>query len=305
MEKLKEILVHAVESSPEVVWTPESMAPWSNNSTKILEKCPMKFLLVRVLKAPVPERDPDEDAMLRRASGLALHKVLEDRLMGARADVALEAAEARYRHLLPGEEWRRRVHLYLPNVDAFMGRIFAFKMKHLIEEVHVEVKLAITRDLKATEFDSPNAFWRGILDLLMILPTSHGINVDHKSGGVPNSSWGVNARQMNGCSVLVHYGLRPVRGMQQYINYIQAGVIRKGPYVCAENIHGVLARDLFAEVEYLVDRVRRAGAFKARRTGNSMCQYCEFNEVCKTGFFRKELEPRTKNLILKTRGENP
>lgn len=298
MDKLKDSIIHAVESAPEIRWTSEALAPWSNSSTKLLEKCPMKLLLTKVLHVELPDRQPDDDSMLRRAAGLALHQVLEYRLSGQRAEDAVAAAEASYGNMLPGEEWNR-VTRCLPNVDAFMGRVFDFKMKNMVEEVHVEKKLAITRDLKATEFDSPNAFWRGILDLLMVLPTLYGVNIDHKSGGVANSSWRVYARQMNGCSVLVHYGLRPVRGMQQYINYIQAGVLRKGPYVCAENIHGVLARDLFAEVDYLVDRVRRRG-FLARRAGNSMCQYCEFNDVCKTGFLRKEVEPRTKNLILRT-----
>lgn len=107
---------------------------WSYSSLSLFKLCPKKYYHLRVVK------DYKEKESTQMRYGLDLHKAAEEYI---RDDTPLP----------PGFEFMRDV---------------LEELKKLPGERHCELKLGLTRDLDACEFDAEDVWWRGIADFLVI-----------------------------------------------------------------------------------------------------------------------------------------
>lgn len=122
---------------------------WSFSSLKTFQQCPRKYYHAKI--APDAIREPDTTATLY---GKAAHTVAED-YIGKGTPIPPQFA-------------------YL---QGMLDQLNAIPGKKL-----VEVKLGLTKDLKACDFDAPDVWWHGIADLV-ILDEEKGLahSIDYKT----------------------------------------------------------------------------------------------------------------------------
>ena len=113
---------------------PNHKYTWSYSSLSLFGQCPHKYYRIRILRDVI---EPPTEAI---RYGLMMHKAAEDYV---RDDVEIPE------HL----EYLR------PLLD---------KMKSYPGDTYCEYKMALTRDLEPCAFDAPDAWWRGIADVLNI-----------------------------------------------------------------------------------------------------------------------------------------
>lgn len=121
---------------------------WSFSSLKTFQQCPKKYYHTKVVK---DVKEPDTQATLY---GKAVHTAAEDNV---------------------------RDGTPIPEKFAYMEPILDM-LKRIPGERLCEEKLGLTVDLKPTEFDAPDVWWRGIADLV-ILNEEKGVahSVDYKT----------------------------------------------------------------------------------------------------------------------------
>lgn len=107
---------------------------WSFSSLKTFQQCPRKYYHTKVAK---DVKEPDTKATLY---GKEMHLVAEEYIRDGKP------IPAAFSYLEPT----------LKMLAAIPG------------EKHCEVKLGLTRDMKACDFDAPNVWWHGIADLVII-----------------------------------------------------------------------------------------------------------------------------------------
>ena len=122
---------------------------WSFSSLKTFQQCPRKYYYAKI--APDAIRDPDTTATLY---GKAAHTVAEDYI-------------SKGTPIPPQFECMQEV---LDTLKAIPG------------EKLCEVRLGLTKDLKACDFHAPDVWWHGIADLVVINRTT-GVahSVDYKT----------------------------------------------------------------------------------------------------------------------------
>lgn len=120
---------------------------WSYSSLGLFQQCPHKYYRIRIKQDIV---EPPTEAI---RYGLMMHKAAED-YIGAGVD------------LPPHLEYLRAT---LDKLNEYPG------------EKHCEYKMALNRRMEPCDFDSPDAWWRGIADLLIVDGERARI-VDYKTG---------------------------------------------------------------------------------------------------------------------------
>lgn len=141
---------------------------WSYSSMSLFMQCPKKYYELRVLKSIA---EPPSEQM---RYGLDVHK----------------AAEEYIRDGTPIPEKYAYLNEPLDVLKKYKGDILC------------EKKLGVTRDLQPCEFDSPDVWWRGIADLLVINGDTARI-VDYKTGksGYPDTK----QLELLALAVFIHY----------------------------------------------------------------------------------------------------
>ena len=107
---------------------------WSYSSLKTFQQCPKKYYHTKVAK---DVREPDTKATLY---GKRMHTVAEEFIRDGKP------IPPEFDYLVPT----------LKMLAAIPG------------DKYCEVKLGLTRDLKACDFDAPDVWWHGIADLVII-----------------------------------------------------------------------------------------------------------------------------------------
>ena len=107
---------------------------WSYSSLKTFQQCPKKYYHTKIAK---DVREPDTKATLY---GKRMHTVAEEYIRDGKP------IPPEFEYLEPT----------LQMLAAIPG------------EKHCEVKLGLTRDMKACDFDAPDVWWHGIADLVII-----------------------------------------------------------------------------------------------------------------------------------------
>ena len=122
---------------------------WSYSSLKTFQQCPKKYYHLKVAK---DVKDSPGQAALY---GTAVHKAAED-------------------HVRDGKP--------VPNKFGYMEPILD-SLKNIKGIFHCELELGITEDLQACEFNDPNFWWHGIIDLLVVDDdTGIAHMIDYKTG---------------------------------------------------------------------------------------------------------------------------
>lgn len=258
--------------------TDEGLGPWSISTLKLLEKCPLQFFITKVLKVKPPEV-LTEDSYVTYV-GRAAHTWLEDVSLGKTLEEGYEKAREKHYHEVTEKYWYK-VDEVRGSIAAFKNRIDDFKVKHGDVEVFPELKLGITKDLRKTGFFSKDVYFRGIIDMPVLIHGRDLMIIDHKLGG--GADWGLRnyTKQLYSQKVLFHFGRQEVRGAQAGIHFIQNSEVCMGEYRPKEDIENVYARELFMDIKDAVANVNTEGKFKHGR--GTQCKYCNFRSVCEGG----------------------
>ena len=107
---------------------------WSYSSLKTFQQCPKKYYHIKVAKDVVDR--PHVSALY----GSAVHKAAED-------------------HVLSGTPIPEKYKYMVPILES---------LKQIPGTRYPEMKLGLTEDLQACDFDAPEAWWHGIVDLLIV-----------------------------------------------------------------------------------------------------------------------------------------
>lgn len=111
-----------------------TMPTWSYSSLKTFQQCPKKYFHIKVAKDVVDR--PHESALY----GSAVHKAAED-------------------HVADGVPIPAKYDYMIPTIEA---------LKKIPGEKFCEIKLGITEKLDTCDYSAPNAWWHGIVDLLIV-----------------------------------------------------------------------------------------------------------------------------------------
>lgn len=111
-----------------------TMPTWSYSSLKTFQQCPKKYFHIKVAKDVVDR--PHESALY----GSAVHKAAED-------------------HVADGVPIPAKYDYMIPTIEA---------LKKIPGEKFCEIKLGVTEKLEACDYSAPDAWWHGIVDLLII-----------------------------------------------------------------------------------------------------------------------------------------
>jgi hypothetical protein len=110
------------------------MPTWSYSSLKTFQQCPKKYFHIKVAKDVVDR--PHESALY----GSAVHKSAED-------------------HVADGVPIPAKYDYMIPTIEA---------LKKIPGEKFCEIKLGVTEKLEACDYSAPDAWWHGIVDLLIV-----------------------------------------------------------------------------------------------------------------------------------------
>lgn len=253
--------------------------PWSVSKLKTLEKCPLQFLLQYGVKLRVLKEENPDDVLLRN-TGTALHRMLELMFEGHSFKEAEEIGRLENYAAVTPERWEF-VEKHYPNLKAFRIRMGVFEENHPIDDIVPELKLAVTRDYKPTDFFDPKAYFRGVIDLPIHLQNDDAVVIDHKRGGSPAYGLKYHQAQLSTYHLLYHFGHRPVRGIQSGIHFMEAGAVVLGKYTTGKNVEDLLPTWLDNKIETAVKTVVEAEEFFPNK--GTACTYCDFKALCKNG----------------------
>ncbi len=121
---------------------------WSFSSLKTFQQCPRKYYRTKILK---DIREPDTQATLY---GKSVHTAAEEFIRDG------TPIPPEYEYMTPMLEM-------LKNIEG---------------DKHCEVKLGLTQDLQACDFDAPDVWWHGIADLVIINEAKQlAYSIDYKT----------------------------------------------------------------------------------------------------------------------------
>lgn len=275
---LSQIKKAVEERIPTVDVSDDGLGPWSNSTVKSLEKCPLKFFMDRCLKIKTPEV-LTEDSYVTYV-GRASHVWLESISLGDSIQDGLDKAKEKHYHEVTDKYWHK-VEELRGSVMSFKARMDEFKARHGDLTVYPEMKLGITKDLRKTGFFSKDVYFRGIIDLPILLPNKDLVVLDHKTGGSGDYGIKHHVRQLNTQALLFHHAVTPIRGAQVGIHFISEGSIKLDPYQPANELLEITARELFMDIKDAVRKVKDAGRFYYSR--GTHCKYCNYREMCQNG----------------------
>jgi CRISPR/Cas system-associated exonuclease Cas4 (RecB family) len=222
------------------------LQPWSYSSLSTFKQCPYRYYREKVLK-DIP-REPDSEAILY---GVALHKAAEDYI---------------------GED--KPIPPQFSYIQSYLD-----KLKAIPGEKFVERKMGITKKdgvLEPCDFFSPDVWYRGVADLLIVDHEKHiAYVVDYKTGKSSKYADPLQLQLMAACVFLLYPDVQRVKGM---LLFVVCRDIIKTSYPQAERLK------VFENLDFVLHRrtvAYETGVFN--KTQNGLCRNycpvldCEFN----------------------------
>jgi hypothetical protein len=289
----------ALERSGGLKFDKYAMGPWSVSKLKMATACQFHFYLNYLLKVK-QDSDYVQNTDLADA-GTISHKILEYIVLGHDVPESFALAKADHCNLKPGFKpgtanvseafWEENVLNVEQSVIMFKERLEKFERNNKVLKKLTELRLGITKDYKPCGFFDKNVYFRGIVDLVLMVDTGEGylpdlIAWDHKNGGgeYGNSTKNYDL-QLNTYKVLLHYGYQKCSGAVGGINFVRAQKMILGEYTDASEIEDKLVQRMEFYLSSVIDTMKENGYFK--HVAGSACTYCEFKTECKSG----ELKP--------------
>lgn len=257
---------------------------WSPSKVKSMKGCALKFLLKYILKAayvaPSDPSDPKYADTFLSAIGTAAHFTLECLVQGISFEEAERLTKEKHLHLVTEEQWHR-VELLENNMLNFMYRIERFAVENPIRSMSTELKFALDCNWSPVEFNSKEAYYRGVIDLPILLENLDALNVDHKHGGSAKFGIGHHEFQLKSYSLASVTHDSEIRGVTPMIHFIKEGEIARMEYASRDRILNDYTRLMDSAIYGAVDTLKDRGSFKHVR--GSYCDYCEFRPICHGG----------------------
>ena len=210
-----------------------TMPTWSFSSLKTFQQCPKKYFHIKVAKDVVDR--PHESALY----GSAVHKAAED-------------------HVAEGVPIPAKYGYMIPTIEALKG---------IPGEKFCEIKLGVTEKLETCDYDAPNAWWHGIVDLLIVdedTGTAH--MVDYKTS--KNARY-ADTKQLDYMAVAVFAHFPEVTRIKSALLFVVSNDIVKKSHDVS------LKRNYIQPAVVDLDRLQ-----KARETGvwnpirGPLCRFC-------------------------------
>lgn len=281
-----------------------ALGPWSPSKLKMAEKCPFQFYLQYILKVK-----PDESTVIDTSLadiGTTAHRILEHVVLGKSVQEAFRLAKLEHcdvdpetvkagHAIISNEQWEESVLNLEMSITGFKEKLDRFAQKNNIKKVLTELRLGVTKDWKPTTFFANNVYFRGIIDLLLLIDTGPEYHpdmliIDHKTGGGEFGGLKNYEQQLDCYKPMVHFAVQKCSGGQSGINFIRADRLVLGDYTDAHEIETRLVQKLEWLLSCAVDNMKELGFFKHIRGAH--CTYCAFNEQCKAGDL-KQIEKST------------
>jgi hypothetical protein len=273
-----------------------TLGPWSISKLKCLQKCPFQFYLKYLIKAKLPRELQTQDMTVTH-TGSAAHRILEFVTMGKDIASSFSATHAEFVLCHPPkltqQQWDDNVTNLEMSIIAFQERFQRLERAYPIKRVLTELRIGVTKDWEPTGFFSDDVYFRGVIDLVVQLENGDIIVIDHKTGG-GDAGIRYYEEQLNSYKVMYHFGVSHIKGAQSGVHFIRKQDVIMGQYSPIDEIENKLRNGLEWSVDGAIDSLKEIGFFKHKRS--AMCQYCEFNDICKAGKL-KPLELSTKSLF--------
>ena len=269
---------------------------WSISKMKVLQKCPLQFLLKYILKIKVPPEVGGREDSLAADVGSSGHRILELVMLDESIENSFAIAKKEFvPSKLTEQQWVDLVENMETSVLGFKERMEAFARRNPIKAVYTEKRLAVTKNWKQCGFFDKEAYFRGVVDLSIHVKANDLVIIDHKTGG-GDGGIRVYSSQLNSYKPLFHHGLVSVNGAQSGIHFIRAQDVQMGQYSTRSEIEGKLVKELEWEISGAVARVEELGFFK--HIAGPYCKWCDYASVCKSKQkFLKPLELDSKKII--------
>lgn len=246
----------------------DEYAPWSISKSDLAGKCPYAFYLRYLERVP---RAEGTHAKIGVTAHRAQELVLRDKMSPV---TAVEQAIAESPALTHSE--MEAVRALTGNIGMFFSRMEKFKERHGVTEEFFEQKWAVNRDFKRTDYDAPDAFFRGIVDYAMITSSNYLIVIDHKSGRRHPVDY--YARQLDSYAVLGAAEMPQVKGVHASLHYMKS---RDLDWHEMRKIDVISSMLVYAQRDLLTRRANDLVGFAPKV--NKFCKWCDYLAHCETG----------------------
>jgi len=253
---------------------------WSPSKLKTLVQCPLQYYFKYVIKkvSDTPQTDT-----VARDSGNSLHQILEYTFKNIPLDIAVSSAKEAFP--LSGEIFDTHVVPYIPNIVNFKHRIDDFSTRNPIRKIVPEMKLGVRKDWSACGFFDSDVYFRGIVDLTLLMENEDIITIDHKSGGTAEYSLKNYESQLRPYKVLQHSKFPGRSKFISGIHFIREGTVKLGEPTEVSEVETHLRAELDFSILDAVQTVVEQGFFKHKR--GPYCKYCDFDTVCKAKEYKQ------------------
>jgi len=263
-----------------------SLGAWSFSKLKVLEKCPFQFYLKYILKAKLPASLQALVDTTAADIGSAAHRILELIIQDKNLEESYAIAKSEFcPDKLSEEQWAENLETVEYNIVKFQERIERFKIRYKVKKIYTEVRIGVTKDWKPAEFFGSNVYFRGVIDLFLLMENHDAVLIDHKFG--PPAVMGVrNFRdQLNTYKPLINYGFAELNNASTGVHFIRDGEVVMDSPSDKEDVREKLKVGLEWNLDGAVDAVKEMGFYKHKRGPH--CVYCEYNGLCKPGQLKK------------------
>lgn len=240
--------------------------PWSPSKAALLSQCTKAFEYRYILRTKGLESGTESKI------GTAVHRAQELILDGIEARIAIEQAIIESKNLTTSEI--ETVKSFTPAIINFKKKLEQFMRKHPVTHIYKEKKLAINRDFKICEYEDPDCFIRGNIDLLLVTESNHLVILDHKTG--KKRPLEKHSTQLDIYTILGLVNFPTALGAQSAIHYVgYNNDVDWGPARSKAQAEKVLYPWLQS---YLTDQAQRLERIEATIT--PLCKWCGYRTIC-------------------------
>lgn len=250
-------------------------APWSLSKSDLAAKCPKAFKLRYIDKLP---RKEGTEAKI----GVTAHRALELMLQGGESEQALAQALEEAPLLLSKEI--DAVRALYPAMCDFVARMARFKEKHGAVKEFFEESWTLDRNFQPVAWDSPEAFFRGVVDYAILTESGYLVVIDHKSGRRRPVDY--YAAQLDAYALLGLAHLPDIKGVHAALHFVKTKDLDWHFLRKESEIRGMLRSALMDMLKRRADMLTEFSA-----SPSTLCKWCDFYAGCEEGTaFVKEQE---------------